>query len=132
MIIVLSIRDLSYFEEVIMIVGNFNELSALKINSPEAKDAYMKVLVSPTEGWQDHVMRVIELEGFGYSPKHIHDWPHINYVIEGTGTLLIENILYPITAGSYAYVPENILHQFSNTSSEPLKFICIVPSKGHF
>lgn len=45
-----------------MIVGNFNELIAKPITSPEAKNAAMKVLVSPNEGWEGHVMRVVELE----------------------------------------------------------------------
>ncbi len=114
-----------------MIVGNFNELIASPIMSSEAKNAAMKVLVSPKEGWEDHVMRVIELEAEGYSPKHQHDWPHINYIIEGEGTLLIGDTLHPIQAGSYAYVPANTLHQFSNSGSSPLKFICIVPVRGH-
>ena len=114
-----------------MIVGNFNDLIASEITSSDAKNAAMKVLVSPSEGWEDHVMRVIELESEGFSPKHQHDWPHINYVIEGEGTLLIEDTLHPLKAGSYAFVPSNTLHQFSNTSSSPLKFICIVPVRGH-
>ncbi|MBF4695201.1 cupin domain-containing protein [Fusibacter ferrireducens] len=114
-----------------MIVGNFNDLTASKIMSDAAKNAAMKVLVSPTEGWEDHVMRVVELEAEGFSPKHQHDWPHINYVIEGEGTLLIEDTLHPLKAGSYAFVPPNTLHQFSNTGSTPLKFICIVPVRGH-
>lgn len=115
-----------------MIVGNFNNLTATPVASSAAKDAAMKVLVSPKEGWEGHVMRVIELGPHGYSPKHEHDWPHINYIIEGEGSLLIGETLYPLTAGGYAYVPENTLHQFSNTSDRPFKFICIVPEKGHY
>ncbi len=115
-----------------MIVGNFNELIAKPITSPEAKNAAMKVLVSPNEGWEGHVMRVVELEPEGYSPKHSHDWPHINYIIEGKGTLLIGDTMNEIQAGSYAYVPANTLHQFSNAGDTPFKFICIVPEKGHY
>ncbi len=115
-----------------MIVGNFNDLIGTAINSDMAKDASVKVLVSPAEGWQDHVMRVVELEKGGYSPKHSHDWPHINYIIEGEGSLLIEDTLHPLKAGSYAYVPDNTLHQFSNTGDGTFKFICIVPVKGHY
>lgn len=114
-----------------MIVGNFKELEAVQITSPEAKNAAMKVLVSPKEGWEGYVMRVVELEPDGYSPKHQHDWPHINYIIEGEGTLLIGDTLNSITAGSYAYVPANTLHQFSNIGRAPFKFICIVPEEGH-
>lgn len=114
-----------------MVVGNFNELESIQITSPEARNAAMKVLVSPKEGWEGYVMRVVELEVDGYSPKHQHDWPHINYIIEGEGTLLIDDTLNKITAGSYAYVPANTLHQFSNVGGTPFKFICIVPEEGH-
>jgi mannose-6-phosphate isomerase-like protein (cupin superfamily) len=44
---------------------------------------------------------------------------------------MIENKFYKISKGSYAYVPGNHLHQFKNTGSETLKFICIVPKEGH-
>lgn len=114
-----------------MVVGNFNELESVQITSSEAKNAAMKVLVSPKEGWEGYVMRVVELDVDGYSPKHQHDWPHINYIIEGEGTLLIGDTLNNITAGSYAYVPANTLHQFSNVGIRPFKFICIVPEEGH-
>lgn len=114
-----------------MVVGNFNTLVANPIMSPEAKNAAMKVLVSPNEGWAGYVMRVVELETEGYSPKHQHDWPHINYVIEGKGTIMIGDTLHPVEAGAYAYVPANTLHQFSNTGEQMFKFICIVPEEGH-
>jgi len=114
-----------------MIVGNFKDLIATEVNSPAAKNASMKVLVSPKEGWEGYVMRVVELQPEGYSPKHAHEWPHINYIIEGSGTLLIEDTLHPLSPGGYAYVPGNTLHQFSNVGDVPLKFICIVPEEGH-
>jgi len=114
-----------------MVVGNFNELIASPISNPAAKNAFMKVLVSPENGWDGYVMRVIELDEKGYSPKHQHDWPHINYVIEGQGSLQIGDTVHDLNTGSYAYVPSGELHQFSNTGSGKFKFICIVPEEGH-
>lgn len=114
-----------------MVVGNFNALKAKEITSPLARNAAMKVLVSPEEGWEGYVMRVVELEVDGYSPKHEHDWPHINFVIEGNGTLLIGETLHTLSPGSYAFVPNNTIHQFSNAGDTTLKFICIVPEEGH-
>jgi len=77
------------------------------------------------------VLRTFELSEDGHSPKHIHDWPHINYVLEGNGVLFLNGKENEITKGSIAYVPSNELHQFRNTGKEPLKFICIVPKRGH-
>ena len=114
-----------------MIVNNFKNLKPMTINSPEAKNAQMKVLVSANEGWEDYVMRVVEVEKTGYTPKHSHPWPHINYVIEGKGEIMIEGEVNPVEAGSYAYIPANSLHQFRNTGDTQFKFICIVPKEGH-
>ncbi len=114
-----------------MVLGHERDVMGSVVDHPEVKDAVMKVLVSPKEGWEDHVMRVFELEPGGYTPKHTHDWPHINYIIEGTGTLFLNGKENPIEAGGYAYVPSNELHQFRNTGQGKLRFICIVPVEGH-
>lgn len=114
-----------------MPLGHENNVMGSVVDHPEVKDAVMKVLVSPEEGWEDNVLRVFELEPGGHTPKHTHDWPHINYVIEGEGTLFLNGKENPIKAGSYAYVPNNELHQFKNVGDTKLRFICIVPLEGH-
>lgn len=112
-------------------IGHINESQSVPINHPQALNAQMKVLIGPSEGWSDHVMRVIELAPGGYSPKHTHPWPHINYVLEGEGSLFLDSVENPIVAGTTVFVPEGALHQFSNTGKTVLKFICIVPLHGH-
>ena len=112
-------------------VGHLKDLVAKQLNSPLVKNAGMKVLVSPEEGWDSHVMRVVELNKDGYSPKHNHPWPHINYMIEGNGILMIDGVDHVVSAGSYAFVPGGSLHQFRNNGEVPFKFICIVPKEGH-
>ena len=76
-------------------------------------------------------MRVIELAPGGFTPHHAHEWPHINYMIEGSGVLRIGDRENPVTAGSYAYVPAGQIHQFRNTGNGAFRFICIVPTEGH-
>ena len=114
-----------------MIVSHETEALSNIIDSPEVKHAAMKVLVGAEEGWADHVMRVVELGPDGYSPKHTHPWPHINYMIEGKGVLQIEDREHAVQAGSYAYVPADKLHQFRNAGDGMFRFICIVPKEGH-
>lgn len=112
-------------------IGNLKDLESLPITHPQAKNSSMKVLVSQTEGWQDHVMRLVEVEVGGYTPKHAHPWPHINFMVSGKGELMIDGTPTAVEAGSYAFVPENTLHQFKNIGDEVFKFICIVPTRGH-
>ena len=114
-----------------MIVSNEKDVHAMVLESPEVKNAAMKALISPAEGWDGYVMRVIELDEGGYSPKHTHDWPHINYILEGKGSLHIEGRQNPLEVGSYAYVPAGSLHQYKNEGSGTFRFICIVPQEGH-
>lgn len=112
-----------------MIVSNIRHIEEKKVEFAEAKGAFMKVLVGPAEGWESHIMRLFELEEGGYSPLHDHEWPHINYIIEGTGTLQIGDEIHDIEAGGYAYVPAGSRHQFRNTGKDRLKFICIIPDR---
>lgn len=114
-----------------MPLGHIEELENKVVTHPQADKAKMRILVGPTEGWDNHVMRVFELEPGGFTPRHQHAWPHINYIVEGQGTLFLNGVENVIKAGAYAYVPGNELHQFQNTSDTVLKFICIVPTEGH-
>ncbi|MCF7925547.1 MAG: cupin domain-containing protein [Candidatus Izimaplasma sp.] len=114
-----------------MIINHIKQTNKAKIKYDLVKDISMQVLVGEKEGWKDHVMRVFTVEKGGHTPHHKHPWPHINYVLEGQGTLQIEDDIHPLSKGSYAYVDANTVHQFKNTSNDPLKFICIVPKEGH-
>lgn len=114
-----------------MIVGNINKLPGKELNSPELKNTLMKVLVSPKEGWDGYVMRVVEVKEGGYTPKHSHPWIHVNFVIEGEGEILIDGVVNEVTAGSFAQIPKDVIHQFRNRGKEVFKFICIVPEEGH-
>ncbi|MEC9484979.1 MAG: cupin domain-containing protein [Candidatus Izemoplasma sp.] len=114
-----------------MIINHIKQTQTKQIVSDLVKDTSIQVLVGEKEGWDSHVMRVLTVEKGGHTPKHEHPWPHINYVLEGHGSLQIDDKLHPLSPGSYAYVDANTLHQFKNTSNEPFKFICIVPKEGH-
>lgn len=114
-----------------MPVGNIENLMLKEIKHPDALNASIAVMVSPKEGWDGYVMRVIEVLPGGFTPKHSHPWPHINYIIEGQGELMINHVLNPVKLGSYAYVPANQIHQFKNIGDTVFKFICIVPEEGH-
>ena len=114
-----------------MTIGNEKDLPPIAIDNPEVKNVAMRVLISPQQGWQGHVMRVFELGADGYTPKHTHDWPHINYILEGRGILHMDGSDTPVQAGSYAYVPAGVRHQYKNAGTGRFRFICIVPEEEH-
>ncbi len=113
-----------------MVVSHIKALEGIKLEGENLAGVTKKVLISPQNGWEGWVMRVFEIEPGGYTPKHTHNWPHINWVIEGKGTLLLDDKLNKIEGGSFAYVPSDVQHQFKNEGDGSLSFICIVPLEG--
>lgn len=114
-----------------MIISQEQEILAANIDSTEVHNAAMKVLIGAKEGWADYVMRIVELGPDGHSPRHKHPWPHINYMVEGSGILLIDGDEHPVKEGGYAFVPAGVEHQYRNSGQGMFRFICIVPKEGH-
>ena len=116
-----------------MFIGHVNDLEEKLVTAPEALNAYKKTLIGPNEGWEGWVMRLFTIKnGNGNTPRHSHGWPHINYIVSGTGILHLEGKDYPVSQGSIAYVPANARHQFTAAGEEDFSFICIVPEEGDF
>ena len=115
-----------------MPVRYLHEMPKIDMTPSGAKNAVKQVAIGPAEGWEDYVMRIMTVEVGGNTPKHTHDWPHINYVIDGKGILLIDGEEHEIEKGACAYVPSGAEHGFTNVGSEELSFICIVPKQGEF
>ena len=113
-----------------MIVSHEKKVAALMVKHPDAKDVFRKVLVSPKEGWSDYVMRVFDVGKGGNTPRHSHPWPHINYILKGNGVLFLDGKEYELEEGSFAYIPDEALHQFTNTGDDTFSMICIVPPEG--
>lgn len=114
-----------------MYVGHVDKIVGLEMDKPGVMSNVMKqVLVGPEQGWQGWVMRQFSLGVEGYTPRHTHPWPHINYIISGQGTLFMDGQEHSVQAGSVAYVPDHIEHQFRNSGAEDFTFICIVPEEG--
>jgi len=97
---------------------------------PAMKAVVKQILIGPEQGWIDHVMRLFTIGTGGYAPRHSHPWPHIMYVVEGTGNLFLDGTDHPLSPGSVAYVPSQAEHQVLNAGSGDFVFICIVPKIG--
>lgn len=114
-----------------MFVDHVDHISSLKMNNPGVVLNVMKqVLVGPEQGWQGWVMRQFTIGAEGYTPRHVHPWPHINYVVSGKGILFLDGQEHELEAGSIAYVPDNAEHQFRNRGTDQFVLICIVPEEG--
>jgi quercetin dioxygenase-like cupin family protein len=114
------------------VVGNKDGLEAKPMAGEGIEGVVKRVLVSPEDGWDGWVMRLFDVEPGGHTPRHSHDWPHINFVAGGSGVLVLDGEEHPLAAGSYAYVPSNHEHQFRAAPDAPLSFVCIVPEGGDY
>lgn len=115
-----------------MFVDNLKFIKRVPMDVPGAVNVIKQVPIGSAEGWEDHVMRVFTISEMGNTPKHKHDWPHINYIIKGEGILHMDGRDYPVEAGSVAYIPEGTEHQFKSSTMGDFSFICIVPNKGEY
>ena len=92
-----------------------------------AKNAAIRWIIGERDGAENFAMRMIELEEGGHSPCHTHPGEHEIFVWRGKGELTIEGKNYPLEPGIAAFVPGGTEHQFINTGSEKLEFICVIP-----
>lgn len=88
----------------------------------------MRMLVGPADGAGVFHMRHFEVRPGGHTPHHTHDYEHEVLILRGQGQVRGEQGDRPCKAGDVVWVPPNEMHQFRNTGSEPLEFICSIPA----
>lgn len=115
-----------------MFARSIKDIEKKEISGEGIKNVLKQVPIGPEQGWQDHILRVFTIQPEGHTPRHRHDWEHVNYVISGTGTLEIEGKKQKLESGHFAVVPPDVLHQYSNESDEDFVMICIVPARGDY
>ena len=113
-----------------MPVIKYRQLSLSEVEMEGVRGALKANVIGKQEGWKEHTLRVFHLREGGCTPRHHHDWEHVNYVISGRGRLRIGEELFDLEEKDFAFVPPNAEHQFENPHNEDFEFICIVPNLG--
>lgn len=93
-----------------------------------ASGAQMRMLIGPDEQANNFHMRHFEVEVGGYTPHHQHDYEHEIVILKGSGVAKSEQGERAFQAGDIIHVPPNEMHNFKNTGSAPLEFICLIPA----
>jgi len=90
-----------------------------------------RIVLGPSDGSKEIVLRYFSLEPGGATPRHSHDFPHLLKIEAGNGLVLDENgKAHKLEQGDYIYIKDKETHQFKNTGTVPFEFICIVPGRG--
>ncbi|HID77754.1 MAG TPA: cupin domain-containing protein [Planctomycetaceae bacterium] len=92
-----------------------------------AEGCRIRCLIGEADGAPSFTMRQFEIAEGGYTPRHSHGHEHEVFVLEGTGVVLEGNVEHPLAPGTVVFVPPNQEHQFRNTGTGPLKFLCLIP-----
>jgi len=111
-----------------MIVQHYENAAATPVEMPGAEGCQIRWLVGERDGAPTFAMRQFEVVAGGYTPKHFHDYEHEVFVLEGSGTVLEGETQHALKAGDVVFVRPNEIHQFRNTGSAPLKFLCLIPN----
>jgi len=112
-----------------MKVFNYKEIAAKEANMPGVEGVKVRWLISDKDNAPNFAMRLFEVAPGGHSPLHTHDWEHEVFIVEGEGVATDGEEEIELKSGSVIYVEPNEKHQFKNTGSMTLKFLCMIPIK---
>lgn len=114
-----------------MFIRQVDDVPSQTMDMPGARSVSMKLLVGRDDGAPTFAMRQFTVEPNGHTPLHKHNYEHEVYILQGNGQFVSGvdgTTIRPIKAGHVVFVPANQMHQFRNVSTQPLKFICLIPT----
>jgi quercetin dioxygenase-like cupin family protein len=76
-------------------------------------------LITKDDGAENFAMRYFTVAPKGFTPYHHHDWEHVR----------IGDQSNELEKGIVILIPPNVKHQFTNTSAQPLRFLCMIPNQ---
>lgn len=100
------------------------------VQMPGAENCKVRQLVGKNDNAPNFAMREFEVAPGGFTPHHSHPYEHEIYILSGEGLALEGNDEHAIKAGDCIYVAPDDVHQFKNTGSQPLKFLCLIPNSA--
>jgi len=90
-----------------------------------------RIVIGPSDGSKEIVLRYFSLEPGGSTPHHAHAFPHLVKIEAGHGLIMDgSGKAHQLEQGDFIYINDNETHQFKNTGTVPFEFMCIVPGRG--
>lgn len=113
-----------------MEVFHYTAVEASPVQEEGASGVTIRWVLDERRGANNFAMRVFDVEPGGYTPRHAHPWEHEVFVLEGRGQVWGPGGWRDFGPGSVVFVPPEEEHQFKNTGSGVVRFICLVPREG--
>jgi quercetin dioxygenase-like cupin family protein len=114
-----------------MKIISIDQVEKKKVEMVGANGAWKQLPLGSKDGAPVYSYRVFSVEPGGNTPYHSHPYEHMNFIIDGQGTILDEaGNEQPVKAGDFALVYPDEKHQYKNTSPDKVfKMICGVPKE---
>jgi quercetin dioxygenase-like cupin family protein len=113
-----------------MRIQNHEDVPAREVTMEGAHSCRVRWLIGEKDSAPTFAMREFEVAPGGHTPKHFHDYEHEVYVLAGRGTIVDSDKEQPLSAGDVVFVAPNDVHQFRNTGSEAMRFLCLIPNSA--
>lgn len=111
-----------------MYIVNLESVEYIDYTERGARGVKRKTLVDASVGSKRFYLRYYRLEPGGQTPLDVHDYEHIVVITKGRGSLLtITNgspSIRAVKQGDVIFIASREPHQFINTSSSELEFLC--------
>jgi len=111
-----------------MKISHYESSPQRPVEMEGASGCRVRSLVGESDGAPNFAMRQFEVDPGGHTPRHSHPYEHEVFVLEGRGVIIEGRAEHPLQAGDVVLVSPDDVHQFRNTGSAPLKFLCLVPN----
>ncbi len=110
-----------------MKVVPYDRIEAAPVDTPGATGCKIRCLIDDSDGAPTFAMRHFEVVPGGHTPLHSHPHEHEVFVLQGNGLVMEGETEHSIKPGTAVFVPGGTEHQFKNTGSTPLRFLCLIP-----
>ena len=110
-----------------MKVIHYEQIPSTQVTSEGASGCSIRCLIGTEDHAPSFTMRQFEIATGGHTPRHAHGHEHEVFVLEGTGVVVDDAGEHPLRPGTVVFVPPKQPHQFRNTGTAPLRFLCIIP-----
>ncbi len=110
-----------------MKIVHYEQIESSEVKIEAAVGCRVRCLIGPDDAAPSFSMRQFEIAPAGYTPKHSHAHEHEVFVLQGQGIVLEGDTQHALRPGTVVFVPPNQEHQFCNTGSSPLEFLCLIP-----
>lgn len=113
-----------------MQLKKLTEVPANEVAMEGAAGCRVRWLIGEKDNAPTFAMREFEVAPGGHTPRHFHDYEHEVYVLAGKGKIVDGDRELALAAGDVVFVAPNDVHQFRNTGSEPMRFLCLIPNSA--